>query len=82
METISGTAQVIGVSPEVMDRDPDFGSRIPGTTLRFEGFEVGDDIIGWVGSYEVTVTSTGMYIDAVHPDAETARAAAEARATP
>lgn len=81
MEQISGTAQVVGVSPQVMEKDPELGSRISGTTLRFEGFEVGDDIIGWVGSLEVTVTSSGMYVDAVHPDPDMAREAALARTT-
>lgn len=81
MEQISGTAQVIGVSPEVMAKDPELGTRISGTTLRFEGFEVGEDVIGWVGALEVTVTSSGMYVDAIHADPDAAREAALARTT-
>jgi hypothetical protein len=79
MDLISGTAQVFGVSPEVMDKDPELGNRISGTTLRYEGYEAGDDIVGWAGSLEVTVTSAGMYVESIHSDPETARAAALAR---
>jgi hypothetical protein len=79
MESISGTAQVFGMSPEVMDRDPELGNRIAGTTLQYEGFEVGDDVVGWAGSLEVTVTAAGMYVEAIHADPEAAKAAAMAR---
>ena len=79
MESISVTAQVFGVSPEVMDKDPELGNRIAGTTLHYEGFEVGDEIVGWAGSLEVTVTAAGMSVDAIHADPDAARSAALAR---
>jgi hypothetical protein len=81
MESISGTAQVFEVSPEVMDKDPELGNQIAGTTLYYEGFEIGDDIVGWVGALEVTVTAAGMYVEAIHADPEAAKAAATARAS-
>ena len=79
MDTISGTARVFEVSPQVMDKDPDLGNRIAGATLQYEGFEAGDDIVGWAGALEVTVSGAGMYVEAIHADPEAAKAAALAR---
>ncbi len=80
MESVNGTARVMEVSPQVMERDPELGNRISGTTLHYEGFETADEIVGWVGSLEVSVTAAGMYVIAIHADPEAARAAASASA--
>jgi hypothetical protein len=81
METVSGTANVYEVSPEAMAQDPQLGNTIAGATIHFEGFEVGDEVIGWAGVLEVTVDSSGAYVEAIHPSEEAARGAATARAS-
>ncbi len=54
-------------------------SRVRPSTI--EGFEVGDEVIGWAGVLEVTVDSSGVYVEAIHPSEDAARDAATARAS-
>jgi hypothetical protein len=80
MELVSGTGQVIGMREQVPEANQDLAERIAGTTLHYSGYEVGDEIIGWAENLEITVSSGGIFVEALHKDATAAEKAATERA--
>lgn len=81
MEIVTGTAKVIGMREQVSEADRELAERLAGTTIHYSGYEVGDEVIGWAESLEVTVSAGGIFVEALHESPSAAEKAATERAT-
>ena len=80
MDVGSGRGKVMGSAEADSDIDPEILNRLMGVTIEYEGFEVDGVVEGWAGNYQVTVRNNLVFLVAIHPDEESARAAAAAQA--